>query len=357
MPVILSYLLLVTFGTPSLRDLDAAHLQSIAHSPYHGVASSVVGAYDVEAVPAIEDYEAVDELVSEHAPGKHVWPWVFFNRAIGHPGATEGHAHAGAPAKEYFTSIKGIDLWDEAGALSDWMAIWRLSLQLADELNAPGIVVDLEAYNDYRAYDPVYVAQQAGKPVEEVITRLKEIGAEMAEVVEEEHAGALIWTLFSGLDRPRYGPENNTYYRTVAYLLLGMMDAEEESDIELTIVDGGQVGLGYYNDSLGMLRAKISACAEQFAPLLEERGDLLQLGGTIAPWHDPGLLKDWAARVAGEDPPFKSVDDFAPLIEELLRSYRCVWIYAASAVGYDPYDPAIAEPYNRVLAEALARTE
>ena len=51
------------------------------------------------------------------------------------------------------------------------------------------------------------------------------------------------------------------------------------------------------------------------------------------------------------------MDDFAPLVDELLANYAWVWIYAASAVGYDPYDPEVAKPYNRMLAAALARAE
>jgi hypothetical protein len=349
----IAYLLLVTFSTPGLRDLQAPQLEAIAESPYHGVASPLLSAYDVDPVPEPAAFSAVDDFVGQHLPGKQVWPWVFLNRLIGQAPGTEGHAHAGAPPHEYFTSIKGMDLWDETGALSDWMAIWRLALQLSDDLEAPGIVVDLEAYNDYRAYDPVYLAERSGRPVEEVIARLKEIGVQMAEVIAEEREHCLVWTLFSGLDRPRYGPENETYYRSVAYLLMGMMDAAQENDLRLTVIDGGSVGIGYYNESLDRLQAKIAARAEQLAPLLAERGPLFRLGGTIAPWHDPALLTGWAARVAGDNPPFNSIHDFAPLVEELLRSYDFVWIYAASAVGYDPYDPDIAAPYNEMLARAL----
>ncbi len=357
MAVLMRYLLLVTFATPSVRDLTPADLEAIAASPYHGVASALVGAYDVDPVPPASAFAASDDLVGQHLKDKHVWPWVFLNRIIGRATDTEGYAHSGAPSPEYFTNIKGMDLWDETGALSDWMAIWRLAVQLSDELNTPGVVVDLEAYNDYRAYDPVYLAKQSGKPVEEIIERLKEIGAEMAMVIKEERKGALIWTLFSGLDRPRYGPDNSTYYRSVGYLLLGMLDAARENDIAITIIDGGEVGLGYYNDSLERLQARIAARREQFAELQGEASGRFELGGTIAPWNDPSLLTGWAARVAGDDPPFKSVDDFAPLVDELLTNYAWVWIYAASAVGYDPYDPEVAAPYNRMLEQALAKTE
>ena len=357
MAELLPYLLLVTFYTPPLTGLDATHLQAIAASPYQGVASPLTSAYEVAPVPTNGELAAVAGLVRQQLPDKHVWPWVFLNRIIGRAAHAEGHAHSGAPEHEYFTSIKGMDLWDETGALSDWLAIWRLALRLSDDLGAPGILVDLEAYNDYRAYDPVYLAERTGKPVEEVIARLKEIGADMAAAIEEEREGTVIWTLFSGLDRPRYGPGNSTYFRSVGYLLLGMLEAAQEKSLPLTIVSGGEVGLGYYNDSLERLQAKISARQEQFGELLEEMAGRLQLGGTIALWHDPSLLTGWAARVAGDDPPFRSVDDFAPLVDELLASYRWVWIYAASAVGYDPYDAQVAAPYNRVLQEALERRQ
>jgi hypothetical protein len=49
----------------------------------------------------------------------------------------------------------------------------------------------------------------------------------------------------------------------------------------------------------------------------------------------------------------QTIDDFQPLIEELLRSYVYVWIYAAKAAGYNPYDKTIAPAYNDVISKAL----
>jgi hypothetical protein len=49
----------------------------------------------------------------------------------------------------------------------------------------------------------------------------------------------------------------------------------------------------------------------------------------------------------------RSIDDFKPLFKYLLNRYDYLWVYAASAAGYNPYDGEVTPPYNRILSEAL----
>ncbi len=49
----------------------------------------------------------------------------------------------------------------------------------------------------------------------------------------------------------------------------------------------------------------------------------------------------------------KTIEDFGPLFKKLFGAYRYVWIYAAGAADFDPYNGAIASIYHKVLADAL----
>ena len=72
-----------------------------------------------------------------------------------------------------FNKIKGMDLWNETGALNDFFNIWKMSLKIAKELGSPGIFVDAEAYNNYKIYDIAYLSGLLGKSEIEVKQRLK----------------------------------------------------------------------------------------------------------------------------------------------------------------------------------------
>ena len=52
---------------------------------------------------------------------------------------------------------------DECGELGAFMEIWRGALRAAKSSGAPGVVLDLEAYNNYDANNTLYLARELGQ--------------------------------------------------------------------------------------------------------------------------------------------------------------------------------------------------
>ena len=345
-----TYLMLVTFITPGLDKLGADHLKLLDASPFAGVAVKLMSAYDVGSVPNFQHFQAAIRLCRDHRID--VWPWVFLNRMIGrHP---QGRFHSGAPTPEYFRRINVMDLDNETSARDDFLKIWRLALRIARELGAPGIVADFEAYNNYYAYDPRWVAEKRGETVEQVIEKLRRLGAELADIVAEEYPGATIVQLFfDPYATPYKGPDGQPLTRTCNYINLGLLDRAVERNIDLVVVDGGETSVGYYNPSVERLRQKIAAREQQARKLLEKYHNRLVLGGTIAPYADARKITGWLKRAAGLNPPLKTAEDFVPLLRELFSAYRLVWIYGAGSSATDPFKPETIAPVYKAIERAL----
>ncbi len=113
------YLMLVTFGAPLVNAWGDEHFAVLDESPYHGVAVPVLDAYDTAPVPP-EDAFADAVATIGRSTRKHMWPWVFSNRFVAQ--SMECAREPGQSA-EYFGRIRGWDLGDETGALSDFLAI------------------------------------------------------------------------------------------------------------------------------------------------------------------------------------------------------------------------------------------
>ncbi len=237
---VLPYLLLVSFYTGTLADFTAPKIQAINASPYHGVAVSVVGAYDTAPITA-ERFTSESARIKQAAK-KQIWPWVYFNRFIGF--ARDGRSHSPLAEAPYFTRIRGFDLYNETGALGDFYEIWRQALRLARELQAPGILVDAEPYNNYQTYRVGYLAQQAGRSEAEVISRLRQIGAELADIVQQEYPTAVLWFFFSGLITPPAGAAPGEE-RSVTHIVHGMLTRAKASGAQFLLVSGGELSAGY----------------------------------------------------------------------------------------------------------------
>ena len=346
---VMVYLLLVSFANPHLAKWTAEQLSVFRNSPFDGVASAIESAYFTGSVPDISQFEQAIQLCKRAQVC--VWPWVFLNRMIAVDPA--GRSHSGGSGKEYFRRIKAMDLDDEVGARSDFIKLWRLALRLARQLDAPGIVADFEAYNNYLAYDPRWLAQRRGESVDEVIRKLRELGAELADVVAEEYPDAIIWQLFfDPYNKPYKTPDGRSFTRSVNYINLGLLDRAKELGIRPVLIDGAEVALGYYQPSLEALRSSIARHKERTKPFLSKYEGLLELGATIAPYADYRLITGWIKKRSGDNPPWKKASDFKPLFRELLSSYRYVWIYAAGAAKFYPYNPTVAEPIFRALSQA-----
>ncbi|MCD6361793.1 MAG: hypothetical protein J7M38_13135 [Armatimonadetes bacterium] len=352
-----TYLSLITFYTPRLVDLDEekqARLSVLNDSAYAGVAVPLVGSYYTAPVPDLEDLVPKMNMADE-ALDIDIWPWVSLNRMIGAPEDARGHASTHAEAPEYFRRIPILDLDNETGARSDFLKLWRLAARAAKRWNSPGLVVDYEAYNNYRAYGVQYVADRRGETVDQVITKCEALGADMARIIEQEYPECVIWTLFSRLDRPVTIPGHaGMVHPTPGHISKGFLDYAREHEVPCRYLCGGEVSVGYYSANPEALRAKIAARDMNMAWALERWPDHLFLAGTISPYHDHTILTSWIRKKAGDDPELKTIEDFEPMFETLFDAYDWVWIYASSAGRTLPYDPDNNARYSAVYRAALA---
>jgi len=345
--IVLPYLLLVTFGG-TINTFAVEKIRAINESPYQGVAVALVDGDDPGVYVAKDFQEAVNRIKADCR--KHIWPWIFFNRIIGYnPEGTNNHRGN----KPYFRRIKGMDLYDEAGALSDFYQHFRLALRIAKELGSPGVFLDAESYNNYLNYQLAYLAAQLGRTPEETKERLQAVGGEMMTIVAAEYPQAILWFGFTGLATPLQLAKqgNQKELLSPAFIVQGMLAKAKELGLPAKIVSGGQVSLGYCQESLAALQNAIQTRQHQFAPWLTAYPHLA-LGGTIAPWADARQKSGWLLKKKCGQATMRNLDDFKPLLRELLQTYDYVWIYAAGAAGYDPYGPA-ALPYNAALQAVL----
>lgn len=347
-----SYLKLITFYTRPLKECDARTLSVLNDSAYAGVAIPLIGNYVSDPVPGYESYQHQMKMVRE-ALKIDPWPWVALNRMIGAPSDRTGHAASHATRLDYFLKIKAMDLDNEAGAREDMLRLWRYAVRMAKEWRSPGIMLDPEAYNDYRAYDVSFVAERRGQSVHDVIARCEALGAEFAKIIAEEYPQCVVWSLFSRLEVSRSLPgRKEKTFTTPTHILLGMLRYAKQNNVPLKLLCGGETMPGYCNKSLDDLKQKIMKRDDALAPFLEEFGERLDLAGTISPLHDYAICNSWIQK-GYADTPFKSLTDFAPLFTALFDAYDYNWIYASSAARTEPYKPENNRMYNDVLRAAL----
>src|SRR5579872_2787833 len=118
-------LMLVSFLTHSFKHFDSAQIQAVNASPYQAVAVPLTDTYSVRK-PAEEEF--MDEVALIKASSKkQIWPWIFLNRIVG----SKADAKSLSPDADnpYFRRIKGLDLYNEAGALDDFIELWRIALR------------------------------------------------------------------------------------------------------------------------------------------------------------------------------------------------------------------------------------
>jgi hypothetical protein len=342
--MMLPYFLLVTFFTPNnLNKFTGDHLAALNNSPYYGAAVPLIDAYDTKQYSLSDFSESIRRL--KRATKKDIWPWVFFNRFIGNK---EGdRAHSPLAQAPYFRRINGMDIFNQAGALGDFYHIWRIALRAAKEMGAPGIFVDHEAYNNYGVYNVQNVAKSLGVPDEQVRSQLKAIGAELVDLADQEFPQAVLWFTSTGLGITDKWSIHNPY-RTVTYIVIGMLERAKAKGSQLKIVCGGEVALGYCYTSLADLQGKIKNRNQLFAPFTNTFPNL-QLGGCITVWESPENKKGWLASGPCGNSQLQTIADFGPLFDYLFKSYNYVWVYAATVSGYNPYDDHLARNVNTHL--------
>jgi|GEM_PF-1698570 len=345
------YLLCVSFYTKwfAVKNLlDEKWVEAVNKTPYHGVAVEIFNAYAVSPPPEFEEVKPLVNLLKEKCR-KDIWPWVFFNRFIGREKRTRYVAatktYQTLPEKQwnYFGKIKGIDIYDEAGALSDFYKIYRLALRISRTLHSPGIVIDNEAYNNHSVYDVGYLSQKLKKSREEIIQQLKKIGYHLADIAEEEYPHAVLWFLF-------LRPGGST-----TYIGEGIMERAEEKGIPLKVVEGGEVSLGYINPSLDALHLRMKERGYLYREWMRKYPRVFYLGATISPTDTP------ETRVKGKwiykgyaNTSIKSIEDLKPHLRDIFSTYKYVWIYAASAARFNPFtSQGVGGRINNAIGEVL----
>jgi hypothetical protein len=342
------YLMLV--NTAMAHQMDAQKLAQFDRSPYDGLAISFSDAYDVSPVPTLVSMES--QVASwKKSTSKQIWPWVYLNRMIAANDA-EGNALTMVP---YFQKFHGLDLDGKAGAQRDFMENWRNALRVARKAGVPGIVFDLEFYNNYKADDISELAQLTSMTQQQTLQALKLLGARMADVASVEYPHAIIWILFTGFTRPDYRIINGQpYFLAGTYIVEGLLDEIQQHHFTLQALGGGELGLGYCHNSVDDLRQAIDKRAATFAPLLQKYKGILELGGTMTLWSDRSAKKNWVAAGTCGSSSAATVEDLIPYMELLFRSYRYNWIYGSPNGGYLAFNPEVAPRFDAAIAKAKA---
>jgi hypothetical protein len=338
-------------NTAMADQMDAPKLAQFDRSPYDGLAVSFAGAYDASPVLSLALMEA--RIASwKKSTAKDIWPWVSLNRMIG-ANEAEGNQLTKVP---YFQRFQGLDLDGKAGAQNDFLEIWRNAFRLARETRVPGIVCDLEFYNNYKAYDVSELARMTSMPRADVVNALRQVGARMADLSAAEYPGASIWLLFTGYTRPEYRViEGQPYYLAATYIAEGLLDQIQRHHLPLRVLSGGEVGLGYCHNSVDELRQAIEKRAADFAPLLRKYNGILELAGTMTLWSDRSAKRNWVAQGACGTSSAATVEDLVPYMELLFRSYRYNWFYGSPNGGYFAFQATSAPRFDAAIAKAKAR--
>ncbi len=343
------YLMLV--NSANANQMDASKMAQFDRSPYDGLAVSFSSAYDTSPPPSVAQMEP-QIAAWKKSTAKDIWPWVYLNRMIG-ANKAQGDLYDKFP---YFQRFQGLDLDGKAGAQNDFLENWQNALRLAKETGVPGIVFDLEFYNNYKAYDLSELARMTSMPQQDVLDALRQLGARLADISSAEYSGASIWILFTGFTRPEYRIiEGRPYYFAATYIVEGLLDQIQQHHLPLRVISGGEVGLGYCHTSVDDLRQATEKRAAAFAPILQKYNGILELAGTMTLWSDRSAKQDWVAKGACGTSSADTVEDLVPYMELLLRTYRYNWLYGSSNGGYLAFQSTSAPRFDAAIAQAQKR--
>jgi hypothetical protein len=343
------YLMLV--NTAIAGQMDATKLTQFDRSPYDGLAVSFADAYDTSAVLSLPPMKA--QIVNwKKSTAKQIWPWIYLNRMIG-ANEMEGNREDKVP---YFRRFQGLDLDGKAGAQNDFLENWRNALRLAKETGIPGIVCDLEFYNNYKAYDLAELSRMTSMPQPAVLNGLNNLGARLADLAATEYPDATLWFLFTGFTRPDYRViEGQPHYLAATYIMEGLLNQIQKEHLPLHVLSGGEVGLGYCHISVEDLRRSIEKRAAAFSPLLQKYNGILELAGTMTLWSDRSAKKNWVAQGACGTSTAATVEDLIPYMELLFRTYRYNWLYGSPNGGYLAFESTSAPRFDSAIMQAKAR--
>jgi hypothetical protein len=340
------YLLLVNTAIAQFMTDDK--FRQFDKSSYDGIAVAFLHAYDTSPVPPVAEMDR--QLAAwKKITSKDIWPWVYLNRMIGSNLAEKNH-YADNP---YFNAIVGADLDDSKGALSDFLAIWGNSMAAARDSSVPGVVCDLEFYNNYKEYDISEMASKRGKTPVQIAEGLKRVGARMADVASQIYPNSTIWLLFTALTHAGYKKIDGVpYYPSPAYVSIGMLDEIMSKKLPVRVLAGGEGSIGYCHESIPEFNTAIAKRQFDLSSDLTKYAGVLELGGTLALWSDRTAKKEWLAEGACGASEANTIEDLEPYIEQLLKTYRYNWLYATSEGNYYPFSPSSAPRFDAVIRKA-----
>jgi hypothetical protein len=341
------YLMLVNTAIASM--IDKPQIAQFDRSNYDGLAVTFSPAYDVGPPPSSEE---IQSRIADwkNVTKKDIWPWVFLNRIL----AADDRQNNPHTQQAYFHRMRGADLDGKVGARNDFLVNWENALRAARNSHTPGIVCDLEFYNDYNEYDPRVLAVKTGLATDDVLAHLRSLGSKMADVAAEQYPDAALWFLFTGFSHEGYkGTNGEHFYLSPTYIVAGLLDEIAARHFQLSVFSGGEVGLGgYCHPSLGQFKDQIYNRNSAFSPFLKKYSGTLELGGTMTLWSERGAKRGWMSEGDCAACAAATVDDLQPYLELLIRSYRYNWVYGSADGGYLAFDPKIAPRFDAVVARA-----
>jgi hypothetical protein len=340
------YLMLI--NTAIARLLKPEAIAEFDKSPYDGLA--VAFHYNYDTAPVFSSEMMGNQLLDwKQITKKDLWPWVYINRMIG-AGESFSNERVDVP---YFRKIRGIDLEDNAGARRDFLDIWRNALRIAKDTNAPGVVLDLEFYNYHKEYDIAEMSTQTGKSPAQILDLLQQLGARLADIAAEQQPDAVIWMPFTGFTHKDFKRiEGASYYPTPVYISTGLLDQIQRRNYRLKAISGGEGSLGYCHENLDQLRTAIRDRAATFAPVLKQYAGILELAGTLTLWDERSHKSGFVAEGDCGKASAANIDELAPYLAVLFKTYRYNWVYGSSDGNYFPFDSRYTKRFNVVISQA-----
>jgi hypothetical protein len=229
------------------------------------------------------------------------------------------------------------------------------SLELAKKTGAEGIFIDPEFYRNRDNYSILYLSNKYNKTPEETIRRLKNIGAQVADITNliYNNKKVILWFSFANLNAKK----DNGYLSSISYIIEGILDRIIELNYNIDVLDGGELSLGYINLSLSDIKYKIERRSIIMAPFIKKYFPHYKLAGTTVIFDDinkAGGMQKFVDRVPEDKKEIRKLHDYLPLLKILFDNYEYVWIYwGGGNPPYNDFDPEIAQPYRTVIKDAL----
>ncbi|MDD5598983.1 MAG: LamG domain-containing protein [Victivallaceae bacterium] len=372
------YLLMTTsmdeqISSTPLLDITRDAVKLFNDSPFDGIALNVVDIYSAQKIPPEKIFlDKASEFKS--VTGKAIWPRVNLNRIYQRkmkhvynkikPEAADMDAVpdravpvsiARKQSTYYFRKINLIDIYDQAGALTDFYRIWECALKFSKAMKS-GIVLDFEDYHSGRkVYDVSQIAAQYNEPVEKIIKGLLKIGAHMVEIASKEYPDVVIITLFLDFHKVKYN-RGIPCYTSYDYIAQGMLTRAKEKCISLVLVEGGENSINYVNPSLEGLKNKLAKRNLSYSAWLRRFPVNFKLGGTITVWDDVSKISGWPKKSAGVPNPFQSLEDFTPFLRALSENYDYIWFYQPMCIDYKPFKTKLSQDtqkFHKKLTEIM----